>query len=110
MIFIVAKFRVKSEYADQWTEIANDFTQATRREPGCLWYEWSRSIEYPCEYVLTEAFTGDAAGAAHVNSDHFKLAQKTLPPYLAETPLIINTTLPQNTWSRLDEMATPDTK
>lgn len=107
MIFITAKFRVKPEHADQWPEIADAFTRATRSEPGCLWYEWSRNIENPNEYVLVEAFRDEQAGAAHVNSEHFKTAQKTLPPYLTETPRVVNTTLDQDDWSLLGEMAVP---
>lgn len=105
MIFITAKFRVKPEHADRWLDIAQEFTQATRNEPGCLWYEWSRSVENPNEYVLIEAFRDEEAGSAHVTSEHFRTAQKTLPPYLTETPLVINTTVPQDDWSRLGEMS-----
>ncbi|SDQ20113.1 putative quinol monooxygenase [Actinopolyspora saharensis] len=107
MILITAKFRVKPAYADQWPDIAADFTRATRQEPGCLWYDWSRSVDDPNEYVLIEAFRDSEAGAAHVASEHFRTAQRTLPPYLSETPLVINTTVPQDDWSRLGEMAVP---
>lgn len=110
MIFITAKFRVRPEYADQWPDIASSFTQATRNEPGCLWYDWSRSVDDPNEYVLVEAFRDDAAGAAHVNSEHFRAAQQSLPPYLAETPRIINATVPQDDWSRLGEMSVQEQK
>ena len=54
--------------------------------------------------MLVEAFDDDAAGA-HVNSDHFKKATAELPAYLAETPKIINTTVEQDDWSELGEMA-----
>ncbi|GAA1252035.1 putative quinol monooxygenase [Prauserella halophila] len=105
MIFITAKFRVKPEHADRWPEIAKAFTHATRSESGCLWFEWSRSLEDSNEYVLVEAFRDGDAAAAHVSSEHFKAAQQTLPPYLAETPRVINTTLDQDDWSELGEMA-----
>lgn len=105
MIFITAKFRVLPEHADRWPAIADAFTQATRSEPGCLWFDWSRSVEDPDEYVLVEAFRDDEAGAAHVQSAHFKAAQETLPPHLAETPRIVNMAIPQEDWSLLGEMA-----
>ena len=107
MIFITAKFRVLPEYADRWPEIAGEFTEATRAEPGCKWFDWSRSVADPNEYVLVEAFRDDAAGAAHVQSEHFKKAQQTLPSHLAETPRIVNFTIPQDDWSELGEMAVP---
>ncbi|NYH79237.1 quinol monooxygenase YgiN [Actinopolyspora biskrensis] len=105
MIFIAVKFRVLPEHADRWPEIARDFTEATRAEEGCLWFDWSRSLEDPNEYVLLEAFRDEDAGAAHVQSEHFKTAQRTLPPHLAETPRVINTPVQQDDWSRLGEMA-----
>jgi quinol monooxygenase YgiN len=105
MIFITAKFQVRPEDAGQWPLIAADFTQATRGEPGCLWFDWSRSLADPDEYVLVEAFRDEAAGAAHVQSDHFRTAQQTLPPHLARTPQIINVTVPGDDWSLLGELA-----
>ncbi|MEU1593367.1 putative quinol monooxygenase [Streptomyces sp. NPDC005708] len=105
MIFITAKFRIKPEHAERWPEISREFTEATRSEPGCLWFDWSRSLDDPTEYVLVEAFRDGDAGAAHVQSDHFKSAQQTLPPYLVETPRIVNAVLEQDDWSLLGEMA-----
>jgi quinol monooxygenase YgiN len=107
MIFITAKFKVRPEDADRWPQIAAEFTTATRNEPGCLWFDWSRSLADPDEYVLVEAFRDDQAGAAHVNSAHFKKAQQELPPHLAHTPRIVNVTIPQDDWSLLGEMAVP---
>lgn len=108
MIFITAKFRVLPEDADRWPEIAGPFTQATRSEPGCMWFQWSRSVDDPTEYVLIEAFRDDDAGAAHVQSAHFWQAQQDLPAHLAQTPRIVNMKIPQDDWSQLGEMAVPD--
>ncbi|TNC24832.1 putative quinol monooxygenase [Amycolatopsis alkalitolerans] len=105
MIFITAKFRIKPEDADRWPEISREFTEATRGEPGCLWFDWSRSLDDPTEYVLVEAFRDGDAGAAHVQSEHFKTAQKTIPPHLVSTPKIVNFAVDQDDWSELGEMA-----
>ena len=102
MIFITAKFLVKPEHADDWPEITRSFTEATRAEPGNLWFDWSRSLDDPNEYVLVEAFQDDAA-EAHVTSDHFKQAQADLPQYLAETPRIRNMQIEGDHWDRLGE-------
>ncbi|OLR94347.1 putative quinol monooxygenase [Actinokineospora bangkokensis] len=105
MIFITAKFQVKPEDADQWPEISREFTEATRAEPGCLWFDWSRSLDDPTEYVLVEAFRDGEAGGAHVNAPHFKKAQETLPPHLVSTPKIVNFETPGTEWSLLGELA-----
>jgi quinol monooxygenase YgiN len=107
MIFIVVKFTVRPEYSDQWIDLVDDFTQATRQEAGNLWFEWSRSVENPDQFVLLEAFhEGDAAGE-HVNSAHFKAATQQLPPLLVRTPEIINVVVPGTEWSLLAEITVP---
>ncbi len=103
MIFITVKWPVKPEYADQWLDLVQDFTQATRAEPGNLWFDWSRSVDDPNVYVLVEAFKDDAA-EAHVTAPHFKQAQADLPQYLVRTPDIVNFQVPGDEWSALGEM------
>ena len=104
MIFIVVRFQAKPEWSDRFLDLVRDFTEATRAEPGNLWFDWFRSTEDPNEFLLTEAFQDDAA-AAHVNSDHFKAAVQAIPPALTETPRIINATIDGATdWSRMGEM------
>ena len=105
MIFITAKFQVLPQHADAWPEISREFTEACRAEDGCLWFDWSRSVDDACEYVLVEAFRDDAAGGAHVQSDHFKEATAELTAYLTATPRIVNTTIEGTQWSELGEMA-----
>lgn len=105
MIFITAKFRVKPEHADAWADISRDFTEACRAEPGCLFFDWARSLDDPTEYVLVEGFRDADAGVSHVNSEHFKTAQRDLPPRLAETPRIISQSVDQDAWNQLGEMA-----
>ena len=104
MIFITAKFQVRPEDADSWAEITRSFTEATRNEPGCLWFHWSRSLDDPNEYVLVEAFTDGEAGAAHVQSRHFRQAQDDIPRYLVATPRIVSVMVDQQDWSELGEM------
>jgi quinol monooxygenase YgiN len=105
MIFITARFRVLAEHADNWVEITSDFTKATRAEAGCLWFDWSRSVDDPTVYVLVEAFESDEAGAEHVQSEHFQQARATLPSYLVETPQIVNFAVPGSEWSELGELS-----
>ena len=102
MIFICVKWKVKPEYADQWVELARDFTEGSRAEEGNLFFEWSRSVDDANQYVLIEAFRDDAA-EAHVTSDHFKRAQADLPQYLPETPRVRNVLMEGDHWDSLAE-------
>jgi quinol monooxygenase YgiN len=103
MIFITVKFNVKPEHADGWPARVDPFTKATRQEPGNLWFEWSRSVENPNEFVLVEAFKDDAA-EAHVKSDHFALGLQAMRPALVDTPRIVNFVVPGDDWSRMGEL------
>ncbi|WP_280417604.1 putative quinol monooxygenase [Nocardia carnea] len=104
MIFIVVKFQVKDEYVDQWLDITKDFTEATRAEPGNLWFDWNRSVDDPATFVLVEAFQDAAAGAAHVQSAHFRQGLDGMRPGLRETPRILNTELPESDWAFMGEL------
>ena len=103
MIFICVKWKVKPEYADQWVELTKEFTEATRAEEGNLFFQWSRSVDDPEEYVLIEAFKDDAA-EAHVKSDHFALGLQAMRPALVDTPRIVNFVVPGDDWSRMGEL------
>ncbi|GAC1396514.1 MAG: putative quinol monooxygenase [Chloroflexota bacterium] len=107
MIFIVVKFTVRPEYTDHWLDHVSAFTQATRGEPGNLWFEWSQSVENPHQFVLLEAFRDAQAGVEHVSSEHFKAAVRELPPVLARVPEIVNVEVPGTEWSQLGEMSVP---
>lgn len=108
MIFIVVKFTVKPEYRDQWLEAVGPFTEATRAEPGNLWFDWSRSVDNPDQFVLVEAFKDGDAPAQHVQSDHFKAAMDLMPSMLAKTPEIINVQAPGSEWSEMGELTVSD--
>jgi quinol monooxygenase YgiN len=104
VIFIVVKFPVHPDRADEFPSLVKDFTAGTRSEAGNVFFEWSRSVDDPNEYVLVEGFRDDAAGAAHVRSDHFREAMELLPGLVTATPKIINITIPGDDWSQMAEL------
>ncbi len=103
MILIVVKQAIRPELADDFPALVEEFTAATRAEPGNVGFDWYRSVEDPNAYLLVEAFRDDAAGEAHVNSDHFKAAMELLPRLLAAVPEIVNVEVPDG-WSRMAEV------
>jgi quinol monooxygenase YgiN len=93
MIFIVVKF-----------------TMATRQEPGNIFFEGSRSMDDPNQFVLVEAFASREAGGLHVNSDHFKTAMEWIPDVISKTPEIINVEVPGDGWAQMAELQPPRTE
>ncbi|ETW99543.1 MAG: antibiotic biosynthesis monooxygenase [Candidatus Entotheonella factor] len=104
MIFIAVKFSVRPEVADEWISHVASFTSATREEPGNIFFEWSKSVETPNQFVLLEAFRDSEAGAAHVNSDHFKAAMASMPDLISDRPEIIHVEAPGEGWSSMAEL------
>ena len=103
MYFIVVKFQVKPEHVDGFMDRVRDYTQSTRAEEGNLWFEWSRSVEDPNEFVLVEAFEDDSAGP-HVQSEHFARVTREWPQYLTATPRIISRQVDGDGWEEMGEI------
>ena len=104
MILIVVKHPVRPEYADDWISLVEEFTTATRAEPGNISFDWYRSAEDRNLWVLIETFRDGAAGKAHVDSAHFKSAIARLPRLLADVPQIVNVEVPGEQWDRMAEL------
>lgn len=104
MYFIVVKFEAKPDFADGFIDRAAEFTASTRAEPGNLWFDWSRSIENPNEFVLVEAFADDEAAGAHVNSSHFQKGMDAMRPALVATPKIISRKVEGSGWDEMGEL------
>ncbi len=105
MIFIVVKFTIRPERSDEWLSLVAEFTEATRGEEGNLFFEWSRSVDNPHQFVLVEAFRDGEAGGVHVNSDHFRTAISWMPDVVAQTPEIVNVEVPQDGWGQMGEVS-----
>lgn len=105
MIFIVVKFSVRHERSEEWLSLVADFTAATRAEPGNIFFEWSRSVDNPDQFVLVEGFKDGDAGAAHVGSEHFKVAMASLPDAIADRPEIISVEVPGEGWGPMGELS-----
>lgn len=104
MIFIVVKFTAKPEFRESFLDEVGPFTRGTRGEPGVLWFDWSISADDPNQFILVEAFRDSEAGAAHVQTDHFKAGIATLQRLVAKTPDIINVEVPGDSWSKMGEI------
>ena len=91
MIFIVVKFPIRPDKAEEWERAREAHTQGARSEDGCLFFDYSRSLDDPNEYVLVEAFRDDDAAVVHVNSQAFKHFVDVMPDIVSGHPQIINT-------------------
>jgi quinol monooxygenase YgiN len=89
VILIVVKFPVRSERADEWRTLADDYARAVRAEDGCLFFEWSQSLDEPDTFVVVEGFRDAAAGSAHVATTAFADFVNRAPDLVAAQPQIM---------------------
>jgi quinol monooxygenase YgiN len=104
MILVVVKQPVRAEYADEFPSLVEEFTNATRAEPGNVSFDWYRSADDRNLWLLVEAFRDRESGDAHVQTDHFNAAMELLPSLLAGAPEIINVEIPGDSWSQMSEI------
>ncbi len=97
------KFPVRPESVERWTDVVADYTAACRAEEGNIFFEWSRSVEDPSEFVLVEAFTDEGA-AAHVQSPHFQQGIDAMRPHLSATSRIVSRRVDGDGWEEMGEL------
>jgi quinol monooxygenase YgiN len=85
-------------------DLVQEFTLATRAEPGNIFFDWYRSGDDPSSWLLVEAFRDADAGKSHVESDHFRAAIAKLPDWLADVPEIVHVEAPGDGWAQMREI------
>ena len=45
MIFIVVRWTIRPERSAEWLDLVQEFTDATRAEPGNLFFDWSKDVD-----------------------------------------------------------------
>ena len=103
MIFIVVKQSVRSKFADDWVDLVDEFTTATRAEPGNICFEWYRSVEDPTVYLLVEAFRTKRQVRPTSNRS---ISRPRAPSarWLAAVPEIVHVEAPGDGWAPMGEV------
>ena len=75
---IVARVTVKEGQEAAFIAVGNVLVEATRKEPGCLFYTLYQSTTDSKTFVFYEEYKDQAAFDSHSNSDHFKVFAEAL--------------------------------
>src|ERR1700754_1121465 len=103
MIVVVVKSTIRPERVEEWLSRTDEFAKATRAEPINIFFERSRSVDNPNQFIFVEAFQDDAA-EAHLNSDHFRAEMAYLPDFVEQAPAIITIqNVPGDGWGQTAE-------
>jgi quinol monooxygenase YgiN len=81
---VVAQALVKEGQETVFIDAAKAVVEATRREPGCLFYSFYQSPQDPRSFIFYEEYEDEAALKTHASSDHFKVFAEAISDLLAE--------------------------
>lgn len=106
MILINVKFPVRPEKVDEWLVLAESYAAAVNAEEGCVFFQFTRSVDDPDEFVCIEGFRDADAGGAHVGTAAFKNFVETAPDLVSAQPQIIYVDAPQvEGWGPMGEIS-----
>ena len=108
MIFIVIRIDVRPEKRADFLEGIRRYSARVREEPGNLHFTAYESVEgdgNSTEYVVLANYKDQAAGEAHVNSEHARWFFGWLPSVVARVPRIVYQELPPGVdWAEMGEV------
>jgi quinol monooxygenase YgiN len=87
-VVVVARAAIKEGQEAAFMDVANVLVEATRQEPGCLFYALYRSPSDPGSFIFYEEYKDKAAFAAHGSSNHFKTFADAIGEMLAKELII----------------------
>jgi quinol monooxygenase YgiN len=104
VIFIVIRIDIRPERKADFLAGITRYSARVREEPGNLVFSCFASVERPDEYAVIANYVDQAAGAAHVASEHAQWFFGWLPSVVASVPKIVYQELPDPAWSEMGEV------
>lgn len=105
MIFVVISIDVRPEKREDFLAGITGYSAQVREEPGSLHFTCYESVEEADRYMVVANYVDQAAGEAHVSSEHAKWFFGWLPEVVARVPQIVYQELPAGSgWSEMGEV------
>jgi len=83
---VILRLTAKPDAAQELRSILTGLVAPTRKEPGCIAYEWFQNNADPCDFTSVEEWRDEAALDAHWSTPHVKDALARGGPLLAAAP------------------------
>jgi quinol monooxygenase YgiN len=104
VIFVVIRIDIRTDKREEFLAGITRYSAQVREEPGNLVFSCFASVERPDEYAVIANYTDQAAGAAHVASEHAQWFFGWLPAVVASVPKIVYQELPDPGWADMGEV------
>lgn len=104
MIFIVFRLGVRPERREEFLDGITRYCAQVRDEPGNLVFDCHEAIDQPNRFVVVANYADQAAGEAHVRSEHAQAFFAWLPSVVTAVPEIVYQELPGDGWAPMGEV------
>ena len=88
MLLILGKGVIRPDRRDAFVAAAREQIVETRKEPGCISYDFYESQTEPNTFVFNERWKSKEATDFHFQTEHIKKFMSVLPSCVAEPPVI----------------------
>jgi len=88
MIVVAGRVAVRPERREEAIQAALAMAGATRKEAGCLTYQFSADLADPNTILIFEEWESDEALARHFQTEHMRIFREGLTRFLAGAPSI----------------------
>jgi quinol monooxygenase YgiN len=105
VIFIVIRIDVRPDRRDDFLEGIRRYCAQVRAEPGNRHFTCYESVDGDHEFVVVANYADDAAGQAHVASDHARWFFGWLPSVVQRVPQIVYQDIGEADWTEMGEVA-----
>ena len=102
MILIVLKIQIRPDRRDMWLGRIAKYTAAVHDERGSVSSTATRASSPP-RFAVVEGFADKRAGDSHLQTDHFKDFLVWFPTVIGTAPMIINTEVPGEGFTRMNK-------
>lgn len=88
MLVVNARVQARPDTADELASLLAPLAAVSRRDPGCLSYEFYRDLEDPTLFCSVETWTTRTDLDEHLGAPHTAQLLAALPPLVAGPPSI----------------------
>jgi quinol monooxygenase YgiN len=104
MILINIKMQIRPDKMDEWLALADSYAKDVNSEEGCLFFQFSRSLNDENEFVCIEGFKDGDAGSTHVTQPYVKKFFDAAPDLVSAQPQIIYIDTPHDGFGPMGEI------
>eukprot|EP01012_Entosiphon_sulcatum_P010758 TRINITY_DN1637_c0_g1_i1.p1 TRINITY_DN1637_c0_g1~~TRINITY_DN1637_c0_g1_i1.p1 ORF type:complete len:197 (-),score=40.28 TRINITY_DN1637_c0_g1_i1:43-633(-) len=92
-IVLAGSAKAYPEARDKAVERVSKLQEESRKEPGCIAYHWTQSLDDPDEFIIYEHWESEELLVKHLESEQVKEFKEVVPDLFIEDPKVQKTSI-----------------